>query len=81
MGRALWAVIPALAAIFCSYYPRVAGVARFGQPLLGALLQPLGVLIFLAIQWYAFYAHVLGRPRSWKGREYGKPGARAGVCG
>jgi hypothetical protein len=68
-----WAVVPALAAVFCSYYPRMAGVARFGQPLLGALLHPIGALIFLAIQWYALSARTLGRPRSWKGREYGLP--------
>ncbi len=65
------AVLPALAATICSYYPRVAGAARFGQSAMGALLHPVGVSILLAIQWYAFLGLVLGRPRGWKGRTYG----------
>jgi hypothetical protein len=74
LGLSIWlspeAVFPAAAATVCSYYPRLAGIARFRQPVLGALLHPIGVLILLAIQWYAFLALVLGRPRGWKGREY-----------
>jgi hypothetical protein len=75
LGTSIWlapqAVLPALAATVCSYYPRVAGAVRFGQSAMGALLHPLGVSILLAIQWYAILGLVLGRPRGWKGRDYG----------
>ena len=54
------------------YLPRLAAVGRFRQPLDGALLHPLGVLVFLAIQWTAFGRRLLGRPAGWKGRMYGK---------
>jgi hypothetical protein len=70
------AVAPALAAVACSYYPRLTAVRRFGQPVLGAVLHPIGVLTFLAIEWWAFMARALGRPREWKGRAYRKSGAR-----
>jgi Glycosyl transferase family 2 len=75
LGTSVWlaprAVLPALAATLCSYYPRVAGALRFNQSAMGALLHPIGVSILLAIQWYAFLNLVLGRPRGWKGRAYG----------
>jgi hypothetical protein len=83
LGLSLWmspvAAVPAAAALACSYYPRLAGVVRFGQPLLGALFQPVGVLILLAIQWHAFLALILGRPRGWKGRAYRGAAARSGL--
>jgi hypothetical protein len=53
-----------------SYYPRLVAAKRFRQPLLGALLHPLGVTVLLIIQWYAFTRSILGRPATWKGREY-----------
>ncbi|QEH38108.1 4,4'-diaponeurosporenoate glycosyltransferase [Aquisphaera giovannonii] len=65
-GRA--EVLLAAAAAACAYYPRLAGVARFRQPLLGAMLHPLGVLLLVAIQWHAFLRGLLGRPATWKGR-------------
>jgi hypothetical protein len=52
------------------YYPRLVGVRRFRQSLPGALLHPLGVLVLLAIQWYALGRRMLGRPAGWKGRSY-----------
>jgi hypothetical protein len=77
LGLSIWhsraPVLPA-AAVACAYYPRMAGVMCFGQPVLGALFHPIGVLILVAIQWYAWFALVLGRPRSWKGRVYVKNG-------
>lgn len=64
------AVLPAGAAVVCSYFPRIAGLVKFRQPPLGALLHPFAVVILLAIQWYALGAHILGYPRGWKGRAY-----------
>jgi hypothetical protein len=50
--------------------PRLAGVGRFGQSLLGALLHPLGITLLLAIQWYALGRRLVGGQSSWKGRSY-----------
>jgi hypothetical protein len=61
----------AMAANVAAYYPRVAAVDRFAQPVAGALLHPLGVLVLLAIQWWALARRVLGRGSDWKGRRYG----------
>ena len=71
--RSSEAVLPAMAAVMCSYYPRIAGAVRFRQPVLAALLHPVGILIVLAIQWCSLLRRALGRPQSWKGRTYGRP--------
>jgi hypothetical protein len=65
-----WALALALVALAAAYYPRLASVRRFRQPLSGALLHPLGVICLVAIQWYALVRKQLGRPASWKGRAY-----------
>lgn len=70
LGLSRPATAAALAATAAAYLPRVAGVVRFRQPPLGALLHPAGVVILLAIQWYALARDVLGRPATWKGRPY-----------
>jgi hypothetical protein len=69
----------ALLATLAAYYPSVAGVIRFRQPLLGALLHPLGVLILVAIQWFAFARNALGRPSTWKGRPQPAAGGRTAL--
>ena len=53
-----------------SYYSRWAAAVRFRQSRLGAFLHPLGVLVLVAIQWYAFARNLAGRPSAWKGRLY-----------
>ncbi|MFO0891557.1 MAG: glycosyltransferase family 2 protein, partial [Isosphaeraceae bacterium] len=72
----IWQTALAVLAAAAAYYPRLAAVRRFRQSLLGAVLHPLGVLLLLAIQWFAFARNALGRPSSWKGRPYPSPGAR-----
>lgn len=47
---------------------RLAVSLRFRQSLLGALLHPLGVLLLVAIQWYAWWLQRTGRGVAWKGR-------------
>jgi len=64
----LWAAVPGTLAL---YAPRLIAVRRFRQPLGSALLHPLGILVFLAIQWAALDRRLLGRPEVWKGRGYG----------
>jgi hypothetical protein len=43
---------------------------RFRQPILSALLHPLGITALLAIQWIALIRAALGRPATWRGRAY-----------
>ena len=61
---------PAAVGTLAVYLPRLAAARRFRQPVDGALLQPLGILVFLAIQWTALGRKLLGRPAGWKGRTY-----------
>jgi len=60
----VWAV----AATVLVYLPRLDAVRRYRQSLLGAVLHPLGVLVFLTIQWCALLALATGRQVEWKGR-------------
>jgi hypothetical protein len=69
--------IIACAALVCSYLPRLVAVSRFDQPLVGAMLHPVGVSVLLAIQWHALIRRLSGRRAQWKGRSY-NPGAYAG---
>jgi hypothetical protein len=62
----------ALAALAASYSTRLALTIRFRQSQLGAALHPLGVLLLLAIQWYALGRVLLGKPSGWKGRNYAR---------
>jgi glycosyltransferase involved in cell wall biosynthesis len=48
---------------------------RFGDSRLGAVMHPLGVLLLIAIQWYALFRRVIGRPIGWKGRQSPGPPA------
>ena len=59
-----WMAAPALSVLLV----RWDAVRRFGQSWLGAVLHPVGVLILLAIQWYATVCAWMGRPVAWKGR-------------
>ena len=59
-----------LVACACSLLPRLLCAARFRQSWLGALLHPVGVLLLVAIQWYATVRFWLGRPVGWKGRAH-----------
>lgn len=52
------------AACGCALLPRLLAAICFRQPLDGALLQPLAILVFLGLQWRA----LLGKPVAWKGR-------------
>lgn len=68
---ALWTATglwPALAAVGLSFGLRLALAVRFRQSLLGVVLHPVGVLVLLAIQWFAVYRAAVGRPVGWKGR-------------
>jgi glycosyltransferase involved in cell wall biosynthesis len=51
-------------------YPRWRAWRRFRQSGLGAWLHPIGIVVLLSIQWYAFICARFGRPQQWKGRAY-----------
>jgi hypothetical protein len=57
-------------ATMAAYYPRVDAVKRFRQSAFGAMLHPVGIVVLLAIQWYALLRALLGQPSGWKGRRY-----------
>jgi hypothetical protein len=66
---------PALAvaivsAFVASYLPRLLAVRRFKQPVMAAVLHPLGVVLLLCVQWYALGRQVFGRPVAWRARRY-----------
>ncbi len=69
-GQVLPVILLSPAALALAYLPRLAGVLWFRQSLVGALLHPLGVLVVVAIQWYALARSLFGRPATWKGRRY-----------
>jgi hypothetical protein len=81
LGLALAGLVPAAVLIpagigaLAAWLPRLAAVRRFRQPLDGALLHPLAIVIFLVLQWTALGAKLLGRPVGWKGRLYGEGAA------
>ncbi len=60
----------ALLAAALSLAPRIAAAIRFRQPLTTALLHPWAIVVFLALQWYAFARSLAGTPATWKGRTY-----------
>jgi hypothetical protein len=57
-------------AVVGSYLPRLIAVRRFRQPVLSAVLHPLGILMLLGVQWYALVRQMLGRPVEWRARAY-----------
>ncbi|MEO1128863.1 MAG: glycosyltransferase [Planctomycetota bacterium] len=59
--------LPAILAIALAFTQRMLLAQRFGQPILGALLHPVGIVMMTAIQWHSFVLHITGR-RSWRGR-------------
>jgi len=57
-----------VAAAALSYLPRLLEAIRFRQSLASAFLHPLGIAVFLAIQWVGVFRKALGLNTSWKGR-------------
>lgn len=53
-----------------AWLPRVLAVGRFRQSVRGAVLHPVGILVLLAVQWYALGRKMMGGAVSWKSRAY-----------
>jgi hypothetical protein len=60
-------------ALIGSWLPRVLGIRRFRQDWRGALLHPVGVLLLIAVQWYALIRKCTGRNVKWRQRSYATP--------
>lgn len=58
----------ALVALVTAYVPRLLGAVRFRQGFVSAACHPVGVTVFLAIQWLALVRKWLGLRTSWRGR-------------
>jgi len=56
--------------VCAGYLLRVVACLRFKQPLKSVLLHPIGVVILLALQWYALVRQMIGRPVDWRARTY-----------
>ncbi|MDQ6626306.1 MAG: glycosyltransferase [Verrucomicrobiota bacterium] len=59
-----WSLVAAILALL----PRVLSMRRFQQPLASVILHPFAIAALVAIQWYALFRYLLGKPASWKGR-------------
>ncbi|MFO7956070.1 MAG: glycosyltransferase family 2 protein [Candidatus Brocadiia bacterium] len=69
-GAGTLVLVLSVLAVGLSYLPPLVAVPRFGEPLSGGLLHPVGVALLVAIQWYALTRKLLGRPVGWRGRSY-----------
>ena len=65
-----FALIASLVAVTVASVPRLVGLRRFRQPMLSALLHPIGIACLLAIQWLGLARFLLKQPARWKGRAY-----------
>ncbi|MGI3777291.1 MAG: glycosyltransferase [Janthinobacterium lividum] len=67
---ALFPGVATAAAVAAGVGLRLVLAARFRQPVLGALLHPVGVAALLVVQWAALLRAARGRPSTWRGRAY-----------
>ena len=63
------AVVLCILLVGFSLTPRMIAAARFSQSKLGALFQPIAILIFLLLQWIALILSVAGFRVRWRGRD------------
>jgi hypothetical protein len=64
------AVIVSMWALELGYAVRLLSAWRYRQSWRGAALHPMGVLVLLALQWYALVGKLTRRPAIWKQRTY-----------
>jgi hypothetical protein len=60
----------AFVALLCGITLRLILAARFRQPVVSALLHPLGIAALLVLQWAALLRAASGRKATWRGRAY-----------
>jgi hypothetical protein len=61
---------PVLAALALSYLPRIICSWRFDRAWLACLMNPVSILMFLAIQWTALIRKSRGKRVAWRQRNY-----------
>mgnify|MGYP006277000259 CR=1 FL=1 len=67
-GWPRWSIPVVVFATGLAWLPRILEAVRFRQGLASATAHPLGVAVFLAIQWIALVRKLLGVRTSWRGR-------------
>ena len=67
-GASRTAVAISAVATVISFVPRLVACSRFGQSYVGAMLHPVGVACFVALQWIAIVRKSLGMTTKWRGR-------------
>ena len=63
-----WAIPVVLVAAALAWLPRILEAVRFRQSIASAVAHPLGVAVFLSIQWSALVRKALGLKTAWRGR-------------
>ena len=63
-----WAIPVAGAAALLAWLPRIIESFRFRQGVTSAIVHPLAIAVFLAIQWVALVRKALGLKTAWRGR-------------
>ena len=70
LDRPCFCTFVTLTTIVAAYLPRFLGVIRFRQDWRGAILHPFGMVLLLAVQWYAVCRKIIGCKTSWRHRAY-----------
>lgn len=60
-------IVSAISVLF-AWLPRFQCAVKFNQPLIGAWLHPLAVLVFIGLQWVALLQQWRGTKVAWRGR-------------
>jgi glycosyltransferase involved in cell wall biosynthesis len=67
-GWPAWVVPVVFVAMALSYLPRILEAVRFRQSLASVVAHPLGIAVFLAIQWVSLVRRQFGLQTRWRGR-------------
>lgn len=67
-------VVYVAVAIVAAWLPRLCAAWRYRQPWKSAMVHPAGILLLLAVQWYAWGRKRMGGVVSWKDRAYADGG-------
>ncbi|MCC9602528.1 glycosyltransferase [Stieleria sp. JC731] len=63
-----WGIALSLLSIAIAHVPRALGVVYFRQPIMGAASHIPATVLFVILQWVAFWNHLMGRTVAWRGR-------------
>lgn len=69
-GFSIAVMVYVLVGVAGAWLPRALAAVRFRQSWRGAVLHPVGILMLLAVQWYALTRKLMGGAVSWKSRAY-----------